>query len=259
MLDSNQERILLNIIDLVVEEKMEESINDKNLFKAIFTAGGAGSGKSFIAKSAFGNQLIPIVNSDTFFELLLNKKGISKKIDPNEKETFKQQMSLRSDAKGLTSKKLYQYLNGMLPLIIDGTGKDFDKIKKQKETLEKIGYDTGMVLVNVDLKTSLARNAKRERSVPEDVVKESWNQIQHNIGKFQDLFGSNFIVIDNDKLLSKEDMIQFKTDLHRRCNKLLTTPLKNQVGRKILATLKDKGGSYLDDVDKNWRDHIINI
>ena len=34
------------------EENLQEGINDPNLFKAIFMAGGPGSGKSFVSECA---------------------------------------------------------------------------------------------------------------------------------------------------------------------------------------------------------------
>ena len=55
------------------KSKVTESINDKNIMKAVFLAGGGGSGKSFIAEhmfltkggiSPFG---VKIINSDYFF------------------------------------------------------------------------------------------------------------------------------------------------------------------------------------------------
>ena len=59
-----------------------------------------------------------------------------------------------------------------------------------------------MVFVNTDLKTALKRNAARERSVPEDMATQLWNDVQNNIGKFQQEFGQNFHVLDNSHLRS---------------------------------------------------------
>ena len=49
-------------------ELLKESINDKYLFKAIFMAGGPGSGKSFVNKKMFGGIQAKVVNSDDIFE-----------------------------------------------------------------------------------------------------------------------------------------------------------------------------------------------
>ena len=46
-----------------------------------------------------------------------------------------------------------------------------------KQRLEVEGYDCFMVFVNTDLKVALERNKKRERVVPEDIVKQSWQEV----------------------------------------------------------------------------------
>ena len=82
-------------------------------------------------------------------------------------------------------------------MVIDGTGKEYQKIKKQRAALMRLGYDTMMIFVNTNLETALDRNAKRSRSLAPDKVKVFWAQAQDNIGKYQNLFGRNFIVVDN--------------------------------------------------------------
>ena len=46
--------------------------------------------------------------------------------------------SLRDRATNLTKQRKQSYINGRLGLVIDGTGKDYEKIKKQKIELEKL-------------------------------------------------------------------------------------------------------------------------
>ena len=45
-----------------------------------------------------------------------------------------------------------------------------------------------MMFINTSLDVALERNAKRDRSVPENIVKTNWNTVQSNMGKFQKLF-----------------------------------------------------------------------
>ena len=105
---------------------------------------------------------------------------------------------VRSRAKSLTKKKQGNYLEGRIGLILDGTGKDYDKIAKQSTELKQLGYDTHMIFVNTSLDTALQRNAKRSRSVPEPIVVKSWKDVQSNIGKFSQHFRQNFVVVDNN-------------------------------------------------------------
>ena len=91
------------------------------------------------------------------------------------------------------------FLEGRLGIIIDGTGKDYDKIAKQVGGPKNFGYETYMVFVNTSLDTAQERNLKRDRTLAADEVTRMWNAVQQNIGKFQRLFGGkNFIVVDNN-------------------------------------------------------------
>ena len=62
-----------------------------------------------------------------------------------------------------------------------------------------------MIFVNTSLDVALIRNAERSRSVPEPIVTQSWKDVQKNIGKFNNFFQGNFIIIDNND--AKEDDI----------------------------------------------------
>jgi thymidylate kinase len=55
-----------------------------------------------------------------------------------------------------------------------------------------------MIFVNTSIDTALARNAKRARSVPESIVVKSWNDVQSNIGKFNNMFRQGMIIVDNN-------------------------------------------------------------
>ena len=174
---------------------LQEGVYDPNIFKAFFLAGGPGSGKSFVVRKTTGGLGMRVVNSDDIFEKLLDKEGLSKKMPASEKEP---RDVVRQRAKELTAKKKANYLEGRLGLIIDGTGKDYDKIARQATKLKQLGYDVHMIFVNTSLDVALERNAKRARSVPEPLVVKSWKSVQSNIGKFSQYFRQNFVVVDNN-------------------------------------------------------------
>lgn len=174
---------------------LNEGINDPGIFKAVFLAGGPGSGKSFIVgKTALTTFGLKVINSDDAFERGLKKAGLS--MDPDDIFSDKGQ-DIRSKAVKLTGKKLDLALNGRLGLVIDGTGKNYDKIATQAEALRKIGYEVAMIFVNTDLDTAIDRNNKRARSLPTDIVKKMWNDVQKNLGKFQNFFGRHMYIVDN--------------------------------------------------------------
>ena len=190
-------------------EFLDEGVRDPGIFKAIFLAGGPGSGKTFVAQRTLPNAALgmKIVNSDQALEFLLKKSGMSSdmlSMSPEELEKFAEK---RARAKEIVAAKQRGFLAGRLGMILDGTGRDFDRIKRERQELIDIGYDTFMVFVNTSLEVALERNRKRARKVDEKIVRSAWQAVQNNIGKFQSLFGkANFIIVDNNDV--NEDVLQ---------------------------------------------------
>ena len=244
---------MLKLMDL-----LNEGVNDKGVLKAVFMAGGPGSGKSYVAGQIFGIPKeinisvsgLKTVYSDTEFEFLLKKYGFETfgtgklDIDKWPDEVFdtiaggdedSKDMTLRKKAKLLTKARKDMYTQGRLGMIIDGTGHDYAKLSKEKKQLEKMGYDCYMVFVNTSLKVALERNKERARTLPEDILTKSWKDVQHNLGKFQGLFGSNFAVVDNSKHLKPEDaQKKFGMIVKKYINKFIKKPIKNIIGKKWL-------------------------
>ena len=211
-----------------------EGVYDKNIFKAFFLAGGPGSGKSYVVRRTTGGTGLKVVNSDDAFESLLKKAGLSLKMPPEE---FERKEKVRAHAKELTSKRQANYLEGRLGLIIDGTGRQADKILRQKASLEELGYDTYMIFVNTSLDTALQRNADRPRSVPEPIVVKSWKDVQANIGKFSNMFRGGFIVVDNND--AGEDIFK---EVSKRVRGLLRRKVTNTRARNwVSMEMKRRG------------------
>ena len=61
---------------LVDDIELDEGVNDPHIFKAVFLAGGPGSGKSFVAKNILGGTgLLKTMNSDDVYEILDEEAG----------------------------------------------------------------------------------------------------------------------------------------------------------------------------------------
>ena len=208
-------------------QDLQEGVYDPNILKAFFLAGGPGSGKSYVVKRTTGGLGMKIVNSDNAFEKLLKDAGLSLKMPPEEEESREK---VRVRAKEITAKRKANYIEGRLGLIIDGTGREYDKISKQASMLELLGYDTHMIFVNTSIDVALERNAKRARSVPTSIVVNSWKATQANIGKFQNLFGNNFIILDNND--ADEDMMM---QIFKRVRKLANKKVQNHRGKAWIA------------------------
>ena len=235
---------------------LNEGVFDKGILKAVFMAGGPGSGKSYVASQIFGipkNINVSVsglksVNSDTEFEFLLKKYGFETfgtgrlDIDQWPDEVFdmiaggdedSKYMTLRKKAKLMTKDRKEKYMEGRLGMIIDGTGHNFGKIKAEKVALEKMGYDCSMVFVNTSLEVAKKRNSERARRLPEDILVKSWKDVQNNLGKFQSLFGSNFVIVDNSKFLKPEDaQVKFGKLVKKYINKFVGRGVKNPIGKK---------------------------
>ncbi len=240
------------------EENINEGVNDPGIFKAVFLAGGPGSGKTYVAKQLFG---IPdrynismtgmkMVNSDKELKFLLNKYGFGTDLDKMPDEVFKDltskgQSGLRDFAKSLTKQRMKLYQDGKLGMIIDGTGHDYGKIAKMKRELQEDGYDTYMVFVNTSLDVAQQRNQERDRILPPDLLEKSWKDVQSNLGKFQNLFKSNFLIVDNSKFL-KPDVAQkkFASLVKQGITKFTKQPIKNKIAKswiKKQQILKQQG------------------
>ena len=57
-------------------EFLIEGMYDPSIFKAVFMAGGPGSGKSWVAGQTTGGLGMKIVNSDEIYELRLTSSGL---------------------------------------------------------------------------------------------------------------------------------------------------------------------------------------
>ena len=56
--------------------ELQEGVYDPNIFKAIFLAGGPGSGKSYVVRKTTGGLGMKIVNSDDIYEKMLKDAGL---------------------------------------------------------------------------------------------------------------------------------------------------------------------------------------
>jgi cytidylate kinase len=226
-------------------QDLQEGLQDPNIFKAFFLAGGPGSGKSYVVRSTTGGTGLRIVNSDDIFEKYLKDAGFDMDMSTAkaERET-EERDKMRKRAKKLTRTRMGDvttgkggYLEGRIGLIIDGTGKDYAKIADQATKLKQLGYDVHMIFVNTSLDTALERNAKRERTVPTDVATRSWNAVQRNIGKFSQYFRQNFVVVDNND--ADEDVM---TPVFKQIQGLLKKPVRSPIAKAwVTQEMKRRG------------------
>ena len=221
---------------------LDEGVFDPSIFKAIFLAGGPGSGKSYIAGKTTVGMGLKLVNSDETLERLLKKHNVPLDFSTMSPDQTAKKDMLRTRAKELTFGQmkvkafkgkgaLDHYIHGRLGLVIDGTGKDFDDIHRQASYLKKMGYDTYMIFVNTSEQVAQQRNLERPRKLRPEIVKKFWLEVQQNIGKFQAYFRpSNFIVVDNNK--AGEDVFK---QVSKRIRKLVGKKVTNPIAQQWIA------------------------
>ena len=175
---------------------IKEGVYDPGIFKAYFLAGGPGSGKSFVTRSAFAGTGLKLVDSDKLLEKYLKDAGLSIK-KPDSEIDLRDPLRIRAKIK--TQARLDLYLRGRLGVIIDSTARDVAKIGRLQKLFKILGYDTYMIFVNTSLEVALDRNKKRDRTVPEFITRKSHKEIQSKMGILHKMFTpGNFYVIDNN-------------------------------------------------------------
>lgn len=209
---------------------ISESIHDKNIFKAIFIAGGPGSGKSHIARSLdLANVGFKIVDID---EVLMRFKNKGRENINHEQ------------AWPIVSSRQSLWIKNYLGLAIIGTGKRVDRLTELNSQLKQTGYDTAMVFVNVDIEVAKERVITRAqnsthigdrgRTVPEDYLISAHEAAKENAKIYANLFGQNFIDIENNT-----NPEQAVNNARRMVNNFLKKPL-TQIANQIIYNHKNK-------------------
>lgn len=169
----------------------------QNTPQAIFLAGPAGAGKSYIA-SSLPLSKFQIINIDDTYEELLKASGLGMKQKDFDPEQLSQSAKLMGQAQKATKEKYAKALSNLNDIIVDGTGAASKPLLKKKAELEALGYETMMVMIWVSPTTSLERNANRDRSLLPSIVLRTWRDINSNIETYKQAFGDNFVIINND-------------------------------------------------------------
>jgi len=165
--------------------------------KAIFMAGPAGSGKSFISKKLIPSDFTTI-NVDDTYEELLKSSGIGMKLANMSPDELKKSGELMGQARKATDTKLQDATKDAKNLLIDSVGGSSKMLLKKKADLESLGYDTAMIMTYVSPITSLERNKQRDRSLLPSIVIRSWRDVNTNIDTYRQAFGDDFTLVNLD-------------------------------------------------------------
>lgn len=217
---------------------INESINDKGILKAVFFAGLPGAGKSTVAQKVTDGTVSPrIVNTDRSYEYLLKK---NKDVDPATAWAL-----LGPKSKAMNTELLANYLNGMLPMFVDGTSANPNAAMRRTGIAESLGYDAAMIWVDITLETALkriqAREQKIDRKVNQQVVERIYETIKGNKDLYKNRFGSNFIEVDNNA----DNFAEMENKVYNITNQFFTAPVQNQIGQRLIEQMEESGDKYL--------------
>ena len=225
------------------EEILREGVHDKGIFKAVFLGGGPGSGKDYVLSKTLDGHGLTEINSDKALEYLMDKEGLDKKM-PDDEEA--QRNAVRKRAKSVTDLRQRLALHGRNGVIINGTGDDPEKYARIKEMLEKLGYETQMIMVNTADEVSKQRNIERGqrggRTVPENIRTEKWQAVQDARPMFGKLFRDNYVEFDNSynaQTAPPEEVEAKKQELEgifKNIQKFVAKPPKNDDAKGWIAT-----------------------
>jgi predicted kinase len=165
--------------------------------KAIFMAGPAGSGKSYISSKLIPSDFTTI-NVDDTYEALLKASGIGMKLAKMSPDELKKAGELMGQARKATDVKYQDALKNAKNLLIDSVGGSSKTLLKKKQQLEDLGYDTAMIMTYVSPITSLERNKQRDRSLLPGIVIRSWRDVNTNIDTYRQAFGDDFTLVNLD-------------------------------------------------------------
>lgn len=169
---------------------INEGKYDPHTKKAVFLLGGPGSGKTSLSKKLFGHTGLRPVNVDDFYEMIMDKTGI---VGGYQDDIYKQ-------AHKKYEKRLNLLLDNDLGIVLDGTGKNPDRIRAMYQQLKKRGYDVMAVFINTPLDVALERNELRQRKVDPEILKRMHKQVRNNLGVLQAIFKNNMVIVDNEAI-----------------------------------------------------------
>ncbi len=220
---------LADIIDVVPEEEAEAFRAERSSYRSA-AAKHMGRAKAAVTGGAHG----------------MNPKHLG--LDPSEYSGPKKR-------KESATSRLEDFVNNGLGVIIDGTAANFDRVTREKQLLEDMGYRTMMIVVKVPAEEAVGRNIGRgekdRRSIGHDVLYRQCLQLVGGVDpkdpegepivgvldKYRPIFGEdNFIEIDNTLPTSETVTPEVKS----KVSKFLSQPLSSIAQEREDLKLKAK-------------------
>ena len=230
---------------------LHEGLYDPGIFHAFFLDGGPASGKSAASFKVTGSRSnsftrkkgerlvnvsvgktgpmgLKIINSDEMVEKLVTDASMHTEMDKYSPEEETQKNELRKRAKIFMAAKQKNFITGRLGIVIDGTGKDYDRLITKSNKLRGLGYETTMIFVDTSLNVAIERNNKRGRTLDLSVVTEAWELVQQEQQRYRSYFGrNNFVMIPNDKEWDQDMTKEMWNAIQKIAKRSVDNPIAN--------------------------------
>ena len=216
-----------------LKEQEEEPIQKP---KAIFMAGGPGSGKSTVLKNLGLKEKMPnVINADDQYEADLKAAGLAlngkpaavsrlmavrnelANLDPDTdplsykkketemlkaKEPVSQYARIFNKAQAGKKADFKKYAKKTESFVVDGTGGNSNLMAKDKKELESLGYDVAMIYVDLDVDICKERNIERGkdgRQLLDKEVESSCAAVAKSKKAYESLFKPNFFYVNSEE------------------------------------------------------------
>lgn len=236
--------------------QLTEGINDKHVFKALFIVGVAAAGKSTLSTPLkFYAKHIDVDYPIEYYSEKYN-------LDLGKDADVAGKRRAREIGKRITTEELINYVEGMLPMVINVVGDDIERTKARVKMLRDFGYDVGLIYVNADIEGALKRvatrrygkNGDKHRHISSEHVYDSYKKLITNAKHFQDMLfdrveGSQELLdfyaqVKNDGVIDAETIKK----VQQQAETFFNSPIKNPKGQEYLSQLKSQKKKTLTDI-----------
>ena len=210
---------------------LTEAPTTKGAFKALFIVGPPGSGKSSIRKA------INLPPETKFIDYDFHQGRQAKQFGYSERNV-EDQTKMNKSVKGFIEDDVVDSINHCNPLLIDTVGNNETTMLRRIQTLQRVGYDVSVIVVDVSEQTSLDRAKSREeiegRHVPVDYIKDVHANKAFAYGRIQSAIPDT-VIVNND---SSNSHVALK-EAAKIADAFYNSPIQNTNGKKLQQEMKN--------------------
>lgn len=220
---------------------LNESIADKGILKAVFVTGIPGAGKSYVLEKLPGVISPKIINTDDYNMFLCKTLNI-------EMSDSLAWSRIGPQTKKLSKSATYQYINSMLPLLIDMTTNNGRRISNRISILKSLGYDIGFVNVITPLDTAIKRveerSKKENRNVDLSYIETAYKKNTEYSKFFKSKVNFYKEINNGEGELNDKALL----NIYKQIQSFYNEPVQNSIGKSILEKMKLENKKYLSDI-----------